>query len=97
MNAESARAVVTEAGSMVDNGKSAEAIAAVRSALPMLTSRDDSVTGLFYLARAMIQRADKTGDAPSRQRACSILTLISKATTHPKAGEIRSFSSQECK
>jgi hypothetical protein len=82
---------------MVDNDKPAEAMTAVRGALPLLTTRDDSVTALYYLARAMIQRSAKTGDAASRQRACSILTLIEKATAHPKAAEIRSFSSQECK
>jgi hypothetical protein len=82
---------------MVDNDKPGEAMLAIRSAMPLLPTRDDSVTALFYLARAMIQRSGKTGDAASHQRGCSILTLISKATSHPKAGEIRSFSSQECK
>ena len=82
---------------MVDNDKPAEAMTAVRGALPLLTTRDDSVTALYYLARAMIQRSAKTADAASQQRACSILTLIEKATAHPKAAEIRSFSSQECK
>jgi hypothetical protein len=45
----------------------------------------------------MIQRAGTTGDAAPHQRGCAILTLIAKATSHPKAGEIRSFASQECK
>jgi hypothetical protein len=65
--------------------------------MPLLSTRDDSVTALFYLAQAMIRRSGQTGDAASRTRACSILTLISKATSHPKAAEIGSFSSQECK
>jgi hypothetical protein len=55
------------------------------------------VTALFHLARAMIQRAGTTGNAAAHQRGCAILTLIAKATSHPKAGEIRSFESQECK
>ena len=96
-NAAQARAAVDAAGTMVDNDKPGEAMTAVRGALPLLTTRDDSVTALYYLARAMIQRSTKTGDAASQQRACSILTLIEKATAHPKAAEIRSFSSQECK
>jgi serine/threonine protein kinase len=96
-NAEQARAAVDAAGHMVDNDKPGEAMLAIRGAMPLLATRDDSVTALFYLARAMIQRSAKTGDAASHQRGCSILTLISKATSHPKAGEIRSFSSQECK
>jgi serine/threonine-protein kinase len=96
-NAEQARAAVEAAGTMVDSDKPGEAMVAVRGALPLLTTRDDSVTALYYLARAMIQRSAKTGDAASRQRACSILSLIAKASAHPKAGEIRSFSSQECK
>jgi serine/threonine-protein kinase len=95
-NAAQARAAVDAAGTMVDD-KPGEAMTAVRGALPLLTTRDDSVTALYYLARAMIQRSGKTGDAASQQRACSILTLIEKATAHPKAAEIRSFSSQECK
>ena len=96
-NAEQARAAVNAAGTMVQNDKPAEAMSAVRGALPLLTTRDDSVTALFYLAHAMIQRSEQTGDAASRTRACSILTLISKASAHPKASEIRSLSSQECK
>jgi serine/threonine protein kinase len=96
-NAEQARAAVDAAGHMVDNGKSGEAMLAIRGAMPLLPTRDDSVTALFFLSRAMIQRSTNTGDAASRQRGCSILTLIAKATSHPKAGEIRSFSAQECK
>jgi hypothetical protein len=96
-NAEQARAAVDAAGTMVENDKPAEAMSAVRGAMPLLATRDDSVTALFYLAHAMIQRSEKTGDATSRTRACSILTLIGKATAHPKASEIRSLSSQECK
>jgi serine/threonine-protein kinase len=96
-NAEQARAAVDAAGHMVDDDKPGEAMLAIRGAMPLLATRDDSVTALFYLARAMIQRSGKTGDAAAHQRGCSILTLIGKATSHPKAGEIRSFSSQECK
>jgi serine/threonine protein kinase len=96
-NAEQARAAVNAAGTMVEQGKPGEAMVAVRGAMPLLTTRDDSVTALYYLARAMVERSAKTGDAASHQRACSILSLIAKATSHPKAGEIRSFSSQECK
>jgi hypothetical protein len=96
-NADQARARVEAAGHMIDEDKAGEAMSAVRGAMPLLPTRDDSVTALFYLARAMVQRSVKTGDAASRTRACSILHLISQATTHPKAGEIRSFSSQECK
>jgi hypothetical protein len=88
---------VNAAGTMVEQGKPGEAMVAVRGAMPLLTTRDDSVTALYYLARAMVERSAKTGDAASHQRACSILSLIAKATSHPKAGEIRSFSSQECK
>jgi len=82
---------------MVDNEKPAEAMLTIRRALPLLPTRDDSVTALYYLARAMIQRSARTGDAESRTRGCSILTLLAKATAHPKAAEIQSFSSQECK
>jgi serine/threonine protein kinase len=96
-NADQARAAVDAAGTMVENDKPVEAMSAVRGALPLLATRDDSVTALYYLAHAMIQRSEKTGDAASRTRACSILTLIGKATAHPKAAEIRSLSSQECK
>ncbi|MEP7086358.1 MAG: serine/threonine-protein kinase, partial [Gemmatimonadota bacterium] len=96
-NAEQARARIEAAGRMVDEGKPAEAMTAVRGAMPLLPTRDDSVTALYYLSRAMIKRAGTTGDEASRTRACSILTLITKATSHPKAGEIRSFSAQECK
>ncbi|HEV7702738.1 MAG TPA: serine/threonine-protein kinase, partial [Gemmatimonadaceae bacterium] len=96
-NAEQARAAVSAAGTMVDDDKPTEAMTAVRGALPLLTTRDDSVTALYYLAHAMIQRSDKTGDDASHARACSILTLIGKAAAHPKATEIRSLSSQECK
>ncbi|MEO8881346.1 MAG: serine/threonine-protein kinase [Gemmatimonadaceae bacterium] len=96
-NAEQARERVEAAGRMVDADKSAEAMAAVRGAMPMLPTRDDSVTALYYLSRAMIKRAGTTGNEALRTRACSILSLITKATSHPKAGEIRSFSSQECK
>ncbi|MBK5189451.1 MAG: hypothetical protein JJD97_14500 [Gemmatimonadaceae bacterium] len=95
-NAEQARAAVDAAGRMVDSDRPVEAMVAVRGALPLLTTRDDSVTALYYLARAMIQRSAKTGDPASHQRGCSILALIAKATTHPKAGEIRSFSAQVC-
>jgi len=96
-SAEQARAAVDAAGTMVQNDKPVEAMSAVRGALPLLATRDDSVTALYYLAHAMIQRSEKTGDAASRTRACSILTLIGKASAHPKAAEIRSLSSQECK
>ncbi|MEO6208682.1 MAG: serine/threonine-protein kinase [Gemmatimonadaceae bacterium] len=96
-NAEQARARIEAAGRMVDEDKPAEAMTAVRGAMPLLPTRDDSVTALYYLSRAMIKRAGTTGDEASRTRACSILTLITKATSHPKAGEIRSFSAQECK
>ena len=96
-NAEQARAAVDAAGRMVDNERPAEAMLTIRRALPLLPTRDDSVTALYYLARAMIQRSARTGDAASRTRGCSILTLIGKATAHPKAAEIQSFSSQECK
>ena len=96
-NAEQARAAVDAAGRMVDANKPGEAMLAIRGAMPLLPTRDDSVTALFHLARAMIQRAGTTGDAAAHQRGCSILTLIAKATSHPKAGEIRSFASQECK
>ena len=82
---------------MVGEDKPTEAMTAVRGALPLLTTRDDSVTALYYLAHAMIQRSEKTGDDASHARGCSILTLIAKATAHPKAAEIRSLSSQECK
>ena len=97
MNADQARAAVDAAGHMVDSQKPLEAMVALREAMPLLPTRDDSVTALFHLARAMIQRAGTTGDAAPRQRGCAILTLIAKATSHPKAGEIRSFASQECK
>jgi hypothetical protein len=82
---------------MVDADNAVDAMSAVRGAMPLLPTRDDSVTALFYLARAMIQRSGKTGDTAGHQRGCSILTLIAKATSHPKAGEIRSFETQECK
>jgi hypothetical protein len=88
---------VNSAGQMVDANKPAQAMAALRGAMPLLPTRDDSVTALFYLAHAMIQRAATTGDAAAHQRGCAILTLIAKATSHPKAGEIRSVASQECK
>ena len=96
-NADQARASVDAAGRMVDAQKPLEAMVALREAMPLLPTRDDSVTALFHLARAMIQRAQTTGDAAPHQRGCAILTLIAKATSHPKAGEIRSFASQECK
>jgi serine/threonine protein kinase len=96
-NADQARAAVTVAGQMVDANKPVQAMAALRGAMPLLPTRDDSVTALFYLAHAMIQRAATTGDAAGHQRGCSVLTLIAKATSHPKAGEIRSLASQECK
>jgi eukaryotic-like serine/threonine-protein kinase len=96
-NAAQARAAVDAAGHMVDADKAVDAMSAVRGAMPLLPTRDDSVTALFYLARAMIQRSGKTGDTAGHQRGCSILTLIAKATSHPKAGEIRSFETQECK
>ncbi len=96
-NADQARARVDAAGHMIDAEKPTEAMAAIRGAMPLLPTRDDSVTALYYLARAMIQRSGKTGDTAGHTRACSILTLISKATSHPKAAEIGSFSSQECK
>jgi hypothetical protein len=96
-NADQARAAVDAAGHMVDANKPGEAMVAIRGAMPLLPTRDDSVTALFYLAHAMIQRAGTTGDAAPHQRGCAILTLIAKATAHPKAGEIRSFASQECK
>jgi hypothetical protein len=96
-SAEQARAAVDAAGTMIANDKPAEAMLEIRGALPLLSTRDDSVTALYYLAHAMIQRSAKTGEAASRQRACSILTLIAKATAHPKAAEIRSLTSQECK
>ena len=82
---------------MVAEGKAGEAIAMTRGAMPLLTTRDDSVTALFYLAEGMVQRSAKTGEQESRTRACSILTLIGKATSHPKAAEIQSFSNRECK
>jgi hypothetical protein len=82
---------------MVDSDKAGEAMLEIRGAMPLLPTRDDSVTALFQLSRAMIQRSGHTHDAAGHQRACAILTLISKAVTHPRAGEIRSFSSQECK
>jgi eukaryotic-like serine/threonine-protein kinase len=97
VNADQARAAVDAAGRMVDSQKPLEAMVALRGAMPLLPTRDDSVTALFHLARAMIQRAGSTGDAAAHQRGCAILTLIAKATSHPKAGEIRSFASQECK
>jgi hypothetical protein len=97
VNADQARAAVDAAGHMVDSQKPLEAMVALRQAMPLLPTRDDSVTALFHLARAMIQRAGTTGDAAAHQRGCAILTLIAKATSHPKAGEIRSFASQECK
>jgi len=96
-NADQARARVDAAGHMIDAQKPTEAMTAIRGAMPLLPTRDDSVTALYYLARAMIQRSGKTGDTAGHTRACSILTLISKATSHPKAAEIGSFSSQECK
>jgi serine/threonine-protein kinase len=92
-----ARAQVDAAGRMVAEGKAGEAIAMARGAMPRLTTRDDSVTALFYLAQGMVLRSAKTGEQESRKRACSILSLIGKATSHPKAAEIRSFSTQECK
>ncbi len=88
-----ARARVDAAESM----EPAEAMITIRGAMPLLPSRDDSVTALYYLSRAMIRRSGETGDAAGRTRACAILSLISKASSHPKAAEIRSFSSQECK
>jgi len=88
---------VNVAGQMVDANKPVQAMAALRGAMPLLPTRDDSVTALFYLAHAMIQRAAATSDAAGHQRGCAILTLIAKATSHPKAGEIRSLASQECK
>jgi len=96
-SADQARAQVDAAGRMVAEGKAGEAIAMARGAMPRLTTRDDSVTALFYLAQGMVQRSAKKGDQESRTRACSILSLIGKATSHPKAAEIRSFSTQECK
>ena len=95
--AEQARAQVDAAGRMVAEGKPGEAIAMARGAMPRLTTRDDSVTALYYLAQGMVMRSAKTGEQESRKRACSILNLIGKATSHPKAAEIRSFSLQECK
>jgi len=95
--AEQGRALVDAAGQMVADGKAADAIATARRAMPMLTTRDDSVTALFYLAQGMVMRSARTGEQESRKRACSILALIGKATSHPKAGEIRSFTSRECK
>jgi len=96
-SADQARAAVDAAGHLVDAKKPGEAMAAIRGAMPLLPTRDDSVTALFYLARAMIQRAGFTNDAAGHQRGCAVLTLIAKATSHPKAGEIRSFAAQECK
>ena len=96
-NADQARAAVDAAGHMVDANKPGDAMSAIRGAMPLLPTRDDSVTALFYLARAMIQRAGATNDAAAHQRGCAVLTLIAKATSHPQAGEIRSFASQECK
>ncbi len=96
-NAEQARASVDAAGHMVDSDKPVEAMFAIRGAMPLLPTRDDSVTALFYLSRAMIQSSRKFGDPAAHRRACAILPLIAKATTHPKAGEIRSLSAQECK
>ncbi|HEY2896266.1 MAG TPA: serine/threonine-protein kinase [Gemmatimonadaceae bacterium] len=96
-NVDQARAAVDAAGHMVDAKKPGDAMSAIRGAMPLLPTRDDSVTALFYLARAMIQRAGATNDAAGHQRGCAVLTLIAKATSHPKAGEIRSFASQECK
>jgi serine/threonine protein kinase len=95
--ADQARAQVDAAGRMVAEGKPGEAMAMTRGAMPLLTTRDDSVTALFYLAEGMVQRSAKTGEQASRTRACSILTLIGKATSHPKAAEIQSFSNRECK
>jgi hypothetical protein len=96
-NAEQARAAVEAAGRLVDGDDPGGAMLAIRGAMPLLPTRDDSVTALFHLSRAMIQRSGQTGDAAAHQRGCSILSLIAKATSHPKAGEIRSFSAQECK
>ena len=82
---------------LVDADKPGEAMVAIRGAMPLLHTRDDSVTALF-LSRACYDPAvGKDGNAAAHQRGCSILTLIAKATSHPKAGEIRSFETQECK
>ena len=65
--------------------------------MPLLTTRDDSVTALFYLAQGMVQRSAKTGEQASRTARVLHSDPDRKATSHPKAAEIRSFSNRECK
>jgi len=73
-----ARRAVDNAASLIERGESGRAILLLEEAFPYLTTHKDSMDAAYHLSEALLQRAEKDGEAAPRQRACSILLRMKR-------------------
>jgi len=81
---------------LVAEGHSDAALLVLRNALKHVQTHDDSVTALYRVSEALIQKSHMRKEAGARDRACEILVLIRKDGNHKLASDIRDLYSQEC-
>jgi hypothetical protein len=88
---------VQRAAKLIVNDHPEAAILLLRSAMPNLPTRSDSVTAFYHLSEALLLKSEKTGDTLAKSRACDILSRIGKDPAHEMASSISFLYGQECK
>jgi serine/threonine-protein kinase len=98
LTAERARAAVGIAGNLLlrQPPQTDRALRILGRALKYLPTLNDSVTALYHVSEGLLQRADQTGNAASKQRACTILDKLRAARQHTYASAIAALYGQEC-
>jgi hypothetical protein len=92
-----AEAGVNRAAEMIKNHEPDRAMAVLSRALKYLPTGNDSVTALYHVSEALLERADMTNTAAPRQRACAILGSLKNARGTTYAESITFMFNQYCK
>ncbi len=92
-----AQAAVNRAAEMIKNHEPDRALGVLSRAIKYLPSGNDSVTALYHVSEALLERADATNTAAPRQRACAILGSLRNAKGTTYAESIAFMFNQYCK
>jgi len=92
-----AQAAVNRAAELIKNHQPDRALGVLSRALKYLPSGNDSVTALYHVSEALLERADMTNTAAPRQRACAILGSLRNAHGTTYAESITFMFNQYCK
>ncbi|MGH7648995.1 MAG: hypothetical protein ACREND_12825, partial [Gemmatimonadaceae bacterium] len=97
LTAARATAAVNRAAELIKNHDPDRALGVLSRALKYLPTGNDSVTALYHVSEALLERADQTNTTAPRQRACTILGSLRNARGTTYAESITFMFNQYCK